>query len=149
MFRFLAIVLLTLPGAVMANNSPRCADGEADCKPWERDWIVAPPPGVMWRNELSNGDVYQVSEGNIDYENNGNVLVWLEIDHSRNAAVKQRSTLGRLIFDCRGNYRITAATTYDAGGQVLEDWDGFPRQKAVRPGTVFANLQQHLCTPAN
>lgn len=125
---------------VLAAQAP---GAEPPALPWELDW----PENAYWYGFTSDQDQLWVMPEDIERNStNGTRTIWLRGNHSRNPNVPYRTSLWRIRFDCRGGMTMVASTTRNADGSLGKEWDGMGVYSAIRPGTVYRQLQSRLCS---
>lgn len=100
---------------------------------------------VLWFGK-SGKSLYWVLDADIRLDRvNGGGELWMRGSHSEDQTVAYRTSVWKIRFDCRGYMRTIAFTTYAPDGGVMNSWDGFGQQEAIRPGTIYGEIEAALC----
>lgn len=112
----------------------------AEAGPWEKYGEV-----IGHTLEGESGSVLTIQYTNVERHNSGAFTAWIEGDHSKDASVPYRRSITKVFFDCKGNYRTTATTHYDASGAVSYSWDGYGQSTSLRPYTIYHEFAERIC----
>lgn len=112
-------------------------------------WVLPWPENMAWGRLTSDGEQFWVVKGEFKVTTPSAsqkfVTLWMHGRHRGNADVKHRSSVWRFQFDCNGNVTTLAFDTYDAAGKRLQTWDGYSRASAIRPSSIYEDMERQFC----
>lgn len=106
------------------------------------------PQNAMWAFWMPPGSAYWALEEELgEREPNGSISAWMHGFHRDDPTVKYRSSIWKIRFSCRGHMTMVAYSTFGPDGREIESWDGFGNLEAIRPRSMYADLEKVVCAP--
>lgn len=112
--------------------------------PWENDW---PSQGIAWAFQTVSGSRYYIMADEITPPQSGQpeTVVWMHGMHGKDKAIPYRRSIWRFSFNCAGMMRTLAYSQYNSAGASLDSWDGYSPGTAIRPGTMYVDIEKAVC----
>lgn len=101
---------------------------------------------LVYLSKESSGTVWYYDAETIRRNSNNTVVVWVELDHSKDKAVSYRTSKVRFKFDCAAETKgVLAAYQYRADGSISDQTTLPTDTGPVVPGTFGHTLFKKMC----
>ena len=105
------------------------------------------PPNIAWASATADDDRFWIKSQDISTQYYpAGVTVWVHGEHGYNSHAGYKTSLQQIRFSCNGTLQLLDLTTVDARGRSSK-WHGDGDVSRIKPRTVYADMEQKLCSP--